>query len=180
MISYMSTMHSLVWYTSWGAQIGEIGGLLEYHPFGQSFVYHVTKDNLRGRLLLSFPDVTSYLLLSLVVFNAVGLFVGKETESGWGHVRKLALRNVIITALCMFFYVWWTMSCIEYHLNWQPAIGGVVDYVSFFVIQVTHVAYGSIESSPNWRTYDFTLWLLLLLLISTLITIRRQLTANRV
>lgn len=106
-ISYMATIDLLVFWTNWGAQVGEIGGVLEYHPFSESVVYHVSKENLRAEPLFTFLDVTSYLLMALILFNGATLFIRnlKETEPGGIHVRNLAFRNLLVAILCMVIYV---------------------------------------------------------------------------
>lgn len=180
-MSYVSTMYWLMTLTHLCSPDGAIGGVLEYQPFWSVAVFHVARDNLKGRLWLAFPDVTAYLLLALAVLNAVGLarsLQGRGSESR--PVRGLAIRNLLLTAGCLVTYIWGTMLYIARYLSLYPEIGGVVGYTIGFVISVVHVYEGRIESSLNTRTYDFTLWLLLLVLISTVITIRRQLSSSEV
>jgi hypothetical protein len=175
-MSYVSTMYWLMTLTHLCSTDGALGGVLEYQPFGSVAVFHVTRENLKGRLWLAFPDVTAYLLLALAVVNAVGLGSSLQVRAPESRpVRGLAIRNVLLTAGCLVTYIWGTMLYIARYLSLYPEIGGVVGYAIGFVISVVHVYEGHIESSINTRTYDFTLWLLLLVLISTVTTIRRQL-----
>lgn len=176
-ISYMAVIDLLVFWTNWGGQIGEIGGVLEYHPFGRSLIYHVTKENVKGRLLFTFPDVPAYLLTALIILNAAALLARdlKETEPSGVYVQKLAFRNLIIGIFCLILYVWGTMMYIDQKLNYQFQIGGSVYYMFPLYVWVTHVNQGYIESSLNWHTPDFTLWLLLILVVSTVVIIRQQL-----
>lgn len=178
-MSYVSTMHWLMTLTHLCSPDGAIGGVLEYQPFGMVAVFHVTRDNLKGPLWLAFPDVTAYLLLALAAVNAVGLARSLQVRSSESRpVRGLAMRNLLLTAGSMVTYIGGTMLYIARYLNLYPEVGGVVGYTIGFVISVTHVYEGHIESSLNTRTYDFTLWLLLLVLISTVVAIRRQLSTH--
>jgi len=71
------------------------------------------------------------------------------------------------------------MMFIEDGLNSQPFIGGVVDYHFLVNIIVVHVYQGYVETSISRLTLDFTPWLLLVLVISTIVTIRQQLNSNQ-
>jgi hypothetical protein len=178
-MSYVSTMYWLMILTYWCSPDGAISGVLEYQPFGSVAVFHVTRDNLKGPLWLAVPDVTAYLLLALAVIKVVGLGSSLQVRGSESRrIRGLAIRNLLLTAGGLVTYIWGTMLYLARYLRLYPEVGGVVGYAIGFVISVTHVYDGHIGSSLDTRTYDSTLWLLLLVLISTVITIRRQLSSN--
>ena len=180
-ISFVATINALVFWTNWGGQFGEIGGVLDYTPFGQSVVYHVTKENLRGEQLFVFPDTTAYLLLTLIVFNGAFLFLrhSDETESSGFSIRGFAILSLTIAAICTVLYVWGTMMFIDESLKRDPqSIGGALYYGFPLFIAITHVYQGHTESSLNWRTPDFTLWLLTALLLLTLAILAVQLNTE--
>jgi len=176
-VSYISTIFLISHYTYWGGQIGELGGVLDYRAFGISDVYHLTKDNLKGQLLLSFPDITAYLLTTIILINFAAIYAEnlERNEQRGYRVRNYALLNLTVTTLCMLSYVLHTMMPINDELHHSPVMGGVVDYLFPFYIWVTHVSQGHIETSLNWPSFDFTLWLLFTLFISTVIMTVKQL-----
>ncbi len=154
---------------------------MDYNPFGISNIYHLTKDNLRGQLLFSFLDITAYLLTAIILINFVALYAEsrKKTEPKGYQVRSYAILNVTIAILCILSYVLHTMMPIDGELHHAPVIGGVVDYLFPFYIWVTHVSQGHIETSLNWPSFDFTLWLLFTLFISTVIMTAKQLGSQK-
>jgi hypothetical protein len=71
------------------------------------------------------------------------------------------------------------MMFIDNSLKNDPRlIGGTVYYGFPLYIAITHVYQGRIESSLNWRTFDFPLWIFFLLLTSTAMMIAWQLRRN--
>jgi len=180
-ISYIVIVYSLVYWTHWGGQIGELGGVLDYNWLGESVLYHATKEGLRGVRLFSFLDVPSYLLWALIIINGVALNVSdlEKAEPGGVHVLRLAVLNLILAMLCMVVYVGWTMMFIDGALKRWETLGGVVDYVFPFGMIVTHVYQGHFQSSLNTGGGpDLSLWFLFLLLISTVVAIKLQLRSK--
>ena len=181
-ISYIVTIDSLVYWTNWGGQEGEIGGVLDYRWFGESVVYHVSKENLKGERLFSFPDTTSYLLAVLIVLNAAVLarrsMAGTRLDGA--QTRGFVVLGLILSTLSLGAYVFGSMMFVDNSLKGDmPRIGGVVDYGFPFYIAVTHVYQGHVESSLNWGTADFSFWLLLALFMVSVAMVQKQLMIHR-
>jgi hypothetical protein len=179
-IGYMALVDALVFWTNWGGQIGEIGGVLDYQPYGLSSIYHVTSNNTRGRLLFTFPDFPLYTLTAIACLNIVALLPTRanKPESPDSYPRRLAIGSAALSVVCMVLYVWGTMMYIDGALKFDGQIGGSVYYMPPFYIWVTHVYNGHIESFPNWRALDTLPWITMLLIILALYYIRSQLANN--
>jgi len=165
-VSYMGTLDAIVFWTNWGGQVGEIGGVLDYRVFGQSVVYHVTKDNAKGEALFSFFDVTAYLLAAVIVLSSIALYRRGEYRFDMDEFKfGGAVWNLIVASFSILAYIFGTMIFIERSLNYASSIGGSVYYQFPFAIRVTHVYQWRLDS-PNWMDFDFALWLQIILIIS--------------
>jgi uncharacterized membrane protein YiaA len=165
----ITTMLVLVYFSS-----SRNGAVLNYNPFGQNVLYDVGLTEKTP-----FLDFASYFITAIIIFNAVAFLTlrhvntDKNPKSGITQNRKLAIRNLVVSILCLIVYVW-TMTFVAQSLRGDQPIGGVVTYTPLFAIDITHVNQtGQLESSVNWRIYDITSWLLLVLFVLTIITIRR-------
>jgi hypothetical protein len=132
-----------------------------------------------------FPDLTSYLLIGFIVFNLTTVLLGRDTGTTgrWINLRSQAVLSIAVAVLCLVAYVW-TMKFIDSSLRAMfgifPRVDGVVEYTSGVLqyrfpidIWITNARQGVQESSRFKITYDFTAWLLFLLLIQEWM-LRRQ------
>jgi hypothetical protein len=85
-------------------------------------------------------------------------------------IRNLAIWDTIVAALALMAYGWLTMMPIEAALKHQPDIGGVVDRMLFGTV-VYRIYEGHFESLSTGVFFDVTLWLLVVALASTVLTI---------
>jgi hypothetical protein len=183
LVSYEVTMYSLAYWTNWSDSAGAYGGILDYRFLGMSTIFHVTGQNLQGQALFAFPDVTSYLLLSLIILNLAALRAGlKAVASKFGNLEGL-YSSLIPGLMCIFAYVWGTMIYIAGLLN-QPSYmspGGVLSYTFALGYVVYHVTSGHLESMGIGFSLDFTAWLLFIIITLNLIatiTVRRSKSQN--
>jgi hypothetical protein len=167
-ISYVATLYLLTFWTYWRWSQGELGGVLDYKWFGISVVYHVTQVNLETVFLL--PDFTPYLLIGFIVFNLVALFLGQgfNTPGQRIRIRIFAILNTIIAILSVVAYVW-TMMFIDSTLRIMFSItqrtSGFVQYQFPIAIWNINAFQGYQEASIMRTRFDFTVWLLFILLI---------------
>ncbi len=109
LVSYVVTMYLLVYWTHWTDNAGAYGGVLDYRFLGISTIFHVTGQNVQGQALFAFPDITSYLLITLIILNLAVLRGGREAEaSKFGKLEGL-YTSLILGLTCFFAYVWGTM-----------------------------------------------------------------------
>jgi hypothetical protein len=165
MVSYGATMYALDYWTHWTDSAGAYGGFLDYRFLGISTIFHVTNQNMQGQALFAFPDVTSYLLIALIILNLVA----------WGALREahpevtprvVAEATIAIALICIPAYVWYDMSFIVGLLkNWANSPGGIFEYIFPFGGSVYHVTSGHLESMGVGWSLDFTLWLAFLIII---------------
>jgi hypothetical protein len=167
-ISYLATIYSLEFWTDRRWSQGELGGILDYKWFGTITIYHVL-GNAFDRVFLSL-DFTSYILVSLIAIDIITLRVNAPY---WTRARKLIQSRIAVVVLCAISYAWTMISIDSWLRAWQP-IGGVVLYVPFLGISVIHVYQGHPESLLEWAIPDYTMWLLILTLILTVLIIRRR------
>jgi len=177
-ISYMATVDLLVFSTNSYGGPGNLGGVLHYVWFGRSTVQVAF---FGGQRAFSFFDVTSYLLAIIIALNTLCLlcFLKKE-KAGDSRVNVLGftIRNIALAILCLLAYAW-EMTSIDASLKSMVPDGGVVSYAYMFGISVIHVYEGHPESSVQWWTWDYALWLLLILLFSTIAAIAKQLSSAK-
>lgn len=170
-ISYVATIFLLEFWTDWRWPQGELGGVLDYKWLGMSVIYHVKQANLETVFLL--PDFTPYLLIGFIVFDFVALFLGRDfkTTGRWIRIRNSAILSIIIAVLCEVAYVW-TMMFVDGALKGSTPIGGVVQYRFPIDIWIVNTFQGYQESSFMRGSLDFTVWLLFILLILAVKSLR--------
>jgi hypothetical protein len=170
LVSYEVTMYSLAYWTNWSDSAGAYGGVLDYRFLGISTIFHVTGQNLQGQALFAFPDVTSYLLVALIILNFAALRAHWEPEaSKFGKLEGL-YTSLILGPICILAYVLGTMMFIVGFLKpWNTSLGGVLTYSFALGYSVYHVTSGHLESMGTGWGLDFTSWLLFLIIILNLI-----------
>lgn len=170
LVSYAFTMEMLVYWTSWKDSAGAYGGFLDYRFLGISTIFHVTNQNLPGQVLFVLPDVTSYLLIALIIINLAASRGRWEARAyGFGELEGI-YTNLILGSLSILAYVWGTMIPIAGLL--KPAHlspGGILEYGFPFGYAVYHVSSGSLESMGLGFGLDFTSWLLIIMIILDLV-----------
>jgi hypothetical protein len=176
-MSYMATVEWVVYATLSGAGSGKTGGVLNYYWLKELTVQSVSTPSPS---VVSFPDVLSYLFLMLQICNLTGVLASigskpSETEDDRAPLRYLAARNLVLSILLMAAYVW-TMRFVDMSMKSADPAGGVVLYAFPLGITILHVYQGHTESSIQWWTNDFTLWLLIILAFSTLYTVWKQMS----
>jgi hypothetical protein len=166
LISYTFTMEMLVYWTSWKDSAGAYGGFLDYRFLGISTIFHVTNQNLQGRVLFLLPDITSYLFVALIIINLAASRGRWEAQAyGFGELGGF-YTNLILGSLSILAYVWGTMMPIAGLL--KPAHlspGGILQYRFPWGYAVYHVNSGSLESMGLGFGLDFTSWLLIIMII---------------
>lgn len=168
-------MYLLVYWTHWIDSAGAYGGVLDYRFLGISTIFHVTAQNLQGQALFAFPDVTSYLLIALIILNFVALRGRWQAYSGI-RPRRVAEASLLIALLCILAYAWGTMILIAGFLKTSyNSPGGVVIYdFPLPLFSVYHVTSGSLESQGVGDTFECTSWLLFVIIILNLISTFRR------
>ncbi|HVO86029.1 MAG TPA: hypothetical protein VMT06_02775 [Candidatus Eisenbacteria bacterium] len=170
LVSYVVTMYLLVYWTHWTDNAGAYGGVLDYRFLGISTVFHVTGQNVQGQALFAFPDITSYLLITLIILNLAMLRGGREAETSKFGKPEGLYTSLILGLACIFAYVWGTMipaADFLKPLNMSP--GGVLEYSFSLAYSVYHVTSGYLESIGVGFGFDFTAWLLLVIITLNLI-----------
>lgn len=126
LVSYIVTINSVVSWTHWGGQIGELGRVLDYHMLGESILHHVTKENLKGQPLFSFLDFTSYFLAELIALNDIATLTPglEKCEPGGIHVQRLAVLSLLLAAFGMLIFESGTMMFNDSTFRQQLEIGG--------------------------------------------------------
>jgi len=169
LISYEVTMYLLVYWTNWSDSAGAYGGILDYRFLGISTVFHVTGQNLQGQPLFVFPDVTSYLLITLIILNLAALRGHWEAEAyGFGKLEGL-YTSLLLGVMCILAYVWGTMIYIAGLLKPSHLSPGGVLRLSPLSFVVYHVNLGGLESMGLGFGLDFTSWLLFVMIALNLI-----------
>lgn len=170
LVSYAVTMYLLVYWTHWADSAGAYGGVLDYRWLGISAVFHVTGQNIQGQALFAFPDITSYFLIALIILNLGALRTRWEAYPETPP-RSVAEVSLLIALICIPVYAWFTMMPIAYDLkaiNLSP--GGVLEYLFALGFSVYHVTSGHLESMGVGFGFDFTAWLLSILVAANLIS----------
>lgn len=163
-------MYLIVYWTHWTDNAGAYGGVLDYRFLGISTIFHVTGQNVQAQALFAFPDITSYLLIILIILNSALLRRGWKAEaSKFGKLEGL-YTSLILGFMCIFAYVWGTMIPVANSLkssNNTP--GGVLEYRFPWAYSVYHVTSGQLESMGVGFGFDFSAWLLLIIITLNLI-----------
>jgi hypothetical protein len=170
LVSYEVTMYSLVYWTNWSDSAGAYGGVLDYRFLGISTIFHVTGQNMQGQALFAFPDFTSYLLIVLIILN---LLVLRANWEAYPEIppRGVAEASIAMALICILAYAWGTMKAIADLLKpSHNSPGGVFRYSFPMGSSVFHVTSGSLESMGVGWSFDFTVWLLFVIIMLNLTT----------
>lgn len=175
-VSYVLTINSLVFWTRKADAAGNVGGILDYRWLGVSTVFHLGSQGLEA--VYSFLDVTSYLILAIIVFNVSTLLLSfgrYQMTPNWVKIRNLTILNAIVAGLGWMAYAWLTMMRIDSALKSTQLSGasgfdgGVVDYIFPFAIIVYNVFEGHFQSSVILGYFlDVTFWLLPMIAVLSL------------
>jgi hypothetical protein len=180
LVSYVITVYLLVYWTNWTDSVGAYGGVLDYRFLGISTIFHVTVQNRQGQALFAFPDVTSYLLIALIVLNLAASRADRETGASRPGKMEELYPTLILALICFPAYAWGTMIPIAdllSHSNMSP--GGILTYRFPIGYAVYHVTSGHLESMGLGFGLDFTAWLLLVIIILNLIATLTVLWSKR-
>jgi hypothetical protein len=173
---YVTTVNLLVDLTQRGPQTGNlVGGKIDYFPFGQSFVYYVTLENLKGELFSTFLDLTAYLMVTFVILSGSAAFVLRSGRKGIdNNVRMMSIWNLILGLVCLVSYVGTMMFVADIQEQVSVALGELVSYSPFVDVSVTQVFQGHIEGGQVRFLPDVPLWIMLTMAIVTLYSIRKR------
>jgi hypothetical protein len=176
MICYVTTLNSLVDLTQRGPQTGNlVGGKIDYFPFGQSFVYYVTLENLKGELISTFPDLTAYLMVTSVILSGSAAFALRSRRKGIdNNVRMMSIWNLILGFVCLVSYIGTMTFVADIQEQVSVALGEVVGYSPFVDVSVTQVFQGYLEGGQVRFIPDVPLWIMLTMVIVTLYSIRKR------
>lgn len=176
MTCYVKTLNLLVDLTQRGPQTGNLmGGKIDYFPFGQSYVYYVTLENLKGELISTFPDLTAYLMVTFVILSGSAAFVLRSGRTGIdNNVRMMSRWNLIFGFVCLISYIGTMLFVADIQEQVSVALGEVVSYSPFVDVSVTQVFEGYIEGGQVRFIPDVSLWIMLAMFIVTLYYIRKR------
>ena len=165
-------MYSLVYWTHWTDSSGAYGGALDYRFLGISTIFHVTSQNVQGQALFAFPDITTYLLIAITILNLLAVRANSQKSPA---IPTIATANAGLEILCLLAYAWATMQAIAELLN-RPGDtpGGILNYAPFLGFTDYHVTSGHLESMGTGFGLDFTLWILIMIIILNAITVTSE------
>jgi hypothetical protein len=166
LVSYVVTFNSLVFWTLKADEAGNIGGVLDYRWFGLSTIFHITLSKSL-EAVYSFPDTTSYLILTIIAFNlTILLFTLYRSRSRpyWVKIRNLTISSITIAALALWVYAE-AMMFIDSSLK-QFGGGVVTNYGSPYSVSVYGVYEGQFASEPETIVLNYTILLLALLILA--------------
>lgn len=164
---YTVTVYSPAFWTNWRWPDGEKGGALDFRWFSISTVYHVVDETLVA--VFSFPDITAYLVIVLIIFNLTVLVLnlGLHIDFDRRRIRNYDFLSLITATLCMLAYTF-EMGSIEAGLK-EFDFGGVVSYFPLLGVYVASVHHGQVEGGLGGLMWYFPNMLFILFLIFTVI-----------
>jgi hypothetical protein len=166
LVSYVLTINSLVFWTLKADEAGNIGGVMDYRWFGVSTIVHITLSKSL-EVVYSFPDTTSYLILTIIAFNLTillfSLYRGRSRPY-WVKIRNLTISSMTIAALALWASAG-AMMDIDSSLK-QFGGGVVTNYGFLFSASVNGVYEGQFASEPETIILNYTILLLALLILA--------------
>lgn len=168
--SYAATMYLLSNLTYAEVREGEIGGVLEYRAFGISKLFHITKEYAVGETLLTFPDITAYLLTAFIIINAVALI--NQTTNNNDELEGQSLGSIILriglATGALLGHIWLTTYISNFSGPDGPGV--IVNYqYPFPGFLLSHVHEGHPTSARNsGNILDFPVLLILTLIVKTI------------
>jgi hypothetical protein len=165
LVSYVLTINSLVFWTLKADEAGNIGGVLDYRWFGVSTIFHITLSKSL-EAVYSFPDATSYLILTIIAFNLTILLFSLcngRSRPYWIKIRNLTISSVTIAALALWADAG---AMMDVDSSLKQFSGGVVTTGFPFSVSVNGVYEGQFASKPETIILNFTILLLALLILA--------------